>query len=179
MRADMIKNYKILLSIALVLAVERHGLSAFQIGGTDQFPVIDAPREYGVSELSRDIGRSFETPTPCVVRSSGATIRQILGPNARAISVHHYKKPAWPDMSVVRKYLHRILDGFPEGERASSGVYWAEGRRVEILASVEFGSGQRTRMEFANGYAHFEDESGCEWWARYLGPDRSRWIVRE
>ena len=61
----------------------------------------------------------------------------------------------------------------------SSSICWAEGKSVEILASVEFKSGQRTRIEFANGYAHFEDESGCEWWARYLGPDRSRWIVRE
>jgi hypothetical protein len=174
-----IKNYNILLLIALVLAAEGHGLSALQIGGADQFPIIDAPRKYGVSELSRDIGRTFEAPTPCLVRSSGATILQILGPNARAIHVHHYKKPAWPDMSVVREYLHRILGGLPEGGGTSSGVYWAEGRRVEILASVEFRSGQRTRMAFANGYAHFEDESGCEWWARYLGPDRSRWIVRE
>ena len=27
------------------------------------------------------------------------------------------------------------------------------------------------------GYAHLEDSAGCEWWGRYLGPDRSKWFV--
>jgi hypothetical protein len=59
----------------------------------------------------------------------------------------------------------------------SPHVYWAEFRQGEILASVEFAGGQRWPLELANGYAHVQDGSGCEWWARYLGPDRSRWVV--
>ena len=173
------KSYETLLFIALVLAVGPHGLNAFQSGGTNQFAILNAPREYAASELSRQLGRSFETPGVCLERRSGATILQILGPNARAISIHHYNKAAWPDMAVVTEYLHRILGALPEGEQPSSGVYWAEGKSVEILGTVEFTNGMETRIEFANGYAHFEDEFGCQWWARYLGPDRSRWIVRK
>jgi hypothetical protein len=50
----MIKGYQILLLIALVLAFERHGIRASQIGGTGQFAIIDAPREYAVSETDAD-----------------------------------------------------------------------------------------------------------------------------
>jgi hypothetical protein len=44
-------------------------------------------------------------------------------------------------------------------------------------ASVEVADGQRP-LQIANGYAHVRDGSGCEWWARYLDPDRSKWVVR-
>ena len=175
----MIKSYQIVLLIGLVVAVKFRGLAALQIGGTDQIAIIDAPREYALSELSRDLGRSFGAPTPCSARRPGATILEILGPNARAILVHRYDRPAWPDMAVVTEYLRRILAGLPEGGHLSSGVYWAEGRGVEISGSIEFRNGQRSQIEFANGYAHVEDESRCQWWGRYLGADRSRWIVRQ
>lgn len=165
------------LVIAFLVVVELVGFEALQIAGTDQIAIIDAPREYPSSELSRDLGRSFESTTSCVVTRPGATIHEILGPNARAILVHHYKKPAWPDMAVVTEYLHRILAGLPEGGGLSNHVHWAELKLVEISGSIEFRDGRRSRIEFANGYAHVEDESGCQWWGRYLGEDRSRWIV--
>ena len=51
-------------------------------------------------------------------------------------------------------------------------------RPAEIFASVEFANGRRRPLQLANGYAHAQDASGCEWWGRYLGPDRSKWVVR-
>jgi len=75
-------------------------------------------------------------------------------------------------------YLQRIIAAQPEGRELLPYVYWAEGRRVEIEGVAEFAGGRRSRVEFANGYAHVQDESGCEWWGRYLGPDHSSWIVR-
>ena len=111
-------------------------------------------------------------------RRPATTIREILGADVEAIRVHHYDKPTWPNMTVVTEYLHRIVDAHPEGDEMEDGCYWAEGRSVEIMGSVVFTNGQTSRIEFANGYAHVEDGSGCQWWARYLGGDRSKWIVR-
>jgi hypothetical protein len=44
-------------------------------------------------------------------------------------------------------------------QAAQTGMYWAECRPTEIVASVEFRAGLVTRAEFANGYAHVGDES--------------------
>jgi hypothetical protein len=174
----MIRSCQTLLFIGLAAAVALAGRQPSQIPGGEPIAIIDATRDAS-SELSRDLGRSFEEATPCSTRRSGATILEILGSDATAILVHRYAKPPWPDMAVVKEYLRRILAAVPEGARLSSGPYWAEGRRAEISGSTEFRSGQRRRIEFANGYAHIEDQSGCQWWGRYLGPDRSHWIVRE
>jgi hypothetical protein len=127
----------------------------------------------------RDVGRPFEPATRCSgVRSQGATIAAILGPETKALIVDRYDKARWPDLALVKDYLGRILDATPEGGSPSAQVLWAEGVAVEISVSIEFRDRRRRRMEFGNGYAHFEDEPGCEWWARYLGGDRSKWTVR-
>jgi len=89
-----------------------------------------------------------------------------------------YDRRDWRDLATVTGYVRRLLGAEPEGGMLSRGVYWAESRPVEILASVEFSTGQRRPLQLANGYAHVQDGSGCEWWGRYLGPDRSQWVVR-
>jgi len=71
----------------------------------------------------------------------------------------------------------RLLAAVPEGGAPSPGVYRAEMREGEIIASVEFADGRRAPFHLGNGYAHGQDSAGCEWWGRYLGPDRSKWIV--
>src|SRR5712692_1728479 len=101
------------------------------------------------------------------------TIREALRPDVKRILIHQYDPSDWRDLETVRGYLRRLLNAEPEG-----GMHWAEARPAEIFASVEFANGQRRPLQFANGYAHVQDASGCEWWARYLGPDRSKWVVR-
>ena len=86
-------------------------------------------------------------------------------------------RSAWPDIEVVKGYIRRVLTAVPEGGAASPMPYWAEPVRTQIVASLEF-RGSSGLLELANGYAHLVDAAGCEWWARYLGEDRSRWIVR-
>jgi hypothetical protein len=127
----------------------------------------------------RDVGRPFEPTARCSgVRSQGATIAAILGPETKAFLVSQYDKAQWPDLDIVKDYLGRVLVAMPEGGTPSPHVIWAERVAVEISIAIEFRDGQRRRMEFGDGYAHFEDEAGCEWWARYLGGDRSKWTVR-
>ncbi len=77
----------------------------------------------------------------------------------------------------MKAYIVRLLNAMPEGGAPSPGVYWAEMREGEVLASVEFVDGRRAPLHLANGYAHAQDSAGCEWWGRYLGPDRSKWVV--
>lgn len=93
--------------------------------------------------------------------------------------VHRYDEAAWSSITVVTRYTHRIIAGPPETRELLRNVHWAEMKLVETEGTVEFAIGRKSRIEFANGYAHVEDDSGCEWWGRYLGPDRSKWIVRE
>jgi hypothetical protein len=104
-----------------------------------------------------------------------STISQVLGPNVKGITIVWFRQELWRD-ETVQLYLDRILNGSSEGIFAHPA--WSELPVREILASIEFQDGRRRRLELSNGYAHFEDESGCQWWARYLGPDRSKWIVR-
>lgn len=146
-----------------------------------RIPVVYVPLVYPQSELYRSVSRPFETLRKCPTtgfRQAPTTIRKILSGNATLIRVHYYEKPAWKNMAVVTDYIDRILDAEPEGALISSSE-WSEGRMVEIVADVEFSSGQRSRIEFANGYAHIEDASGCQWYGRYLGWDRTKWIVRK
>jgi len=148
---------------------------------TAQIAILDEPRQYATSEPWRDLGRPFDASSVCSENRSktAATIAEALGPNVRAIAVHSYLKPGWPDLSVVADYVHRILAGLPEAGHLARSVIWSEVVFPEIVGSVEFANGPSSRIEFGNGYAHVEDESGCQWWARYLGGDRSKWIVRK
>jgi hypothetical protein len=150
---------------------------------TDQFDrrieITDVSREYAASEQRRDIGHPFDGSTHCSATRSATTIRQLLGADAKAILVHRYDKKAWLSVAVVSEYIDRISAGQPEGGELLRNRNWAEMRLVEIEGAVEFTSGRKSRIEFANGYAHVEDDSGCEWWGRYLGADRGRWIVRK
>ncbi len=125
-----------------------------------------------------DLGLKFGE-APCPSRPARkTTIREALRPDAKKILIHQYDARDWRDLETVRGYLRRLLDAEPEGGILSPAVYWAEARAAEIFAPVEFTNGQRRPLQLANGYAHVQDASGCEWWARYLGPDRSKWVVR-
>ena len=137
--------------------------------------IVSDPRPYSPAKI--DLGRNFGT-TPCSSRRSGKTILEVLLPDAKRILIHQYDKRDWRDLETVKGYIRRLLSAEPEGGMLSAAVYWAELRPAEILASVEFSKGQRRPLQLANGYAHVQDVSGCEWWARYLGPDRSKWVVR-
>jgi hypothetical protein len=174
----MSPRHQLLLFLGLVAVIAPMGPEPPRTGQSKQIAIIDVSGESSASEPRRDIGRSFDQSSACSNRRPASTIREILGANVEAIAVHHYDKPTWPNMMVVTEYLHRVMDAHPEGGGLQSEVYWAEGRFAEIVASVEFTNGRKSRLEFANGYTHVEDGSGCQWWGRYLGPDRSKWIVR-
>lgn len=123
-----------------------------------------------------DLGRRFGT-APCASAEPPRTVREALGPDVDRILVHRFDARRWPDLDAAQTYITRVLTAVPEGGRLSPGVYWAEGRPPEILASVEFSDRRRGAFHLANGYAHVQDGAGCEWWARYLGPDRAKWVV--
>jgi hypothetical protein len=136
--------------------------------------IVDAPR--AITSERIDVGRRFGTP-PCPPRPGGKTVLEALG-DARRILIHQFEVGEWPSFESVRDYIRRLLSAVPEGERLAPAVYWAESRLTEVFASVEFPRGQPRPLRLANGYAHVQDAAGCEWWARYLGPDQSRWVVR-
>ncbi len=127
--------------------------------------ILNDPRPYSSAKI--DLGRSFGTAPGCL-RQSRKTILEVLLPDATRILIHQYDNRDWRDLETVKGYIRRLLSAAPEGGMLSAAVYWAEFRPAEILASVEFSNGQRRPLELANGYAHFQDVSGCEWWARYL-----------
>jgi hypothetical protein len=122
-----------------------------------------------------ELGRSFGTTT-CAARTTDTTMLTLLS-DAERIVVHQFDARRWRDLDAVKIYVMRLLGARPEGGRPSPGVYRAEMRQTEILASVEFPSGVRRPLHLANGYAHAQDSAGCEWWGRYLGPDETRWVV--
>jgi hypothetical protein len=176
---DMSRGYERLLLIGLVLGIEFVWCQPSRAGQIDRrIEIDDVSRGYAASERRRDIGRPFDESTHCSGTRSATTIRELLGADAKAIDVHRYDKAAWSSIAIVTEYIHRIMAGQPEDRELLRKPYWAEERLVEIEGAVEFTSGRKSRIEFANGYAHVEDDSGCEWWGRYLGPDRSKWIVR-
>jgi hypothetical protein len=140
----------------------------------DGIDMLGDPRPSAPDKI--DLGRRFGT-APCVAKEPGRTILELL-PDAKRIVIHQFDSGEWGDLESVKGYLRRLLIAEPEGGRLSARVHWAEMRPMEILASIEFANGQRRPFQVANGYAHFQDGSGCEWWARYLGPDRSKWVVR-
>src|SRR5688572_19005716 len=125
----------------------------------DDIPIVGEPLP-SLSETI-DTGRQFGTP-PCVSRKPGRTMIDVLRPDARRILVHGFDS-AWRELDGVKRYLRRLLIAVPEGGKLSPSEYWSEFRPVEILASIEFSEGQRRPLHLANGYAHFQDASGCEW----------------
>lgn len=159
------------LALALALVV---GAAPPSPRAADLEIVVEDPSPAAAEKI--DLGRRFGTD-PCGARQASRTILDALGPDARKVLVHHVasREPRTPE--AVKGYATRILSAEPEGGKLSPAVHWAEMRQVEILASVEFADGQRRPLHLASGYAHLQDRSGCEWWARYLGPDRSKWVV--
>jgi hypothetical protein len=171
----MSKRHVCLMLAGLALAF---GLAiASSVGSVtgDGIEILDDPRPSATDTI--DLGRRFGT-APCVSKQPGKTILEVLLPDAKRILIHRFDSGEWGNLEAVKGYIKRLLSAEPEGGMLSASVHWAELRPLEILASVEFANGQRQPLQVANGYAHFQDGSGCEWWARYLGPDRSRWVVR-
>jgi hypothetical protein len=140
----------------------------------DEIAIVDDPLASPSEKI--DLGHRFEKSS-CDERRAAGTMLHALLPDARRILVHRFDSRIWPDLDAVKSYVRRVLRAEPEGGSLSPGVYWAKLRVAEILASVEFSSGQRRPLQLANGYAHFQDGAGCDWWTRYLGPDRSKRIV--
>ncbi len=175
----MSRGIELLLLIGLVLGTVFVWRQPSRAGQIDQLDIIDISRDYAASERRRDIGRPFHESTRCSGEKSATTIRELLGVKAKAIQVHRYDRAAWPSIAIVTEYIHRIMAAQPETRELLRHTHWAERRLVEIEGAVEFTSGRKSQIEFADGYAHVEDDSGCEWWGRYLGPDRGNRIVRE
>ena len=136
--------------------------------------IVDDPR--AVTSERIDVGRRFGT-TACPTKPAGKTVLEALG-SARKILIHQFDAREWSSFESVRDYLLRLLSALPEGDQLAPTVYWAESRLTEVFASVEFPRGQPRPLRVANGYVHVQDAAGCEWWARYLGADQSRWVVR-
>ena len=135
--------------------------------------IVDDPRV--VSSDRIDVGRRFETRS-CETTRPGQTILEAI-PDARKILVHRFDGE-WPSFEVVKAYIQRLLGAMPEGDKLVPTVYWAEMRSAEIFGTIEFPQGLRRPFRAANGYAHLQDATGCEWWGRYLGPDQNNWVVR-
>ena len=137
--------------------------------------IVNDPQPFVFGASPRDLGRPFNSCSPA---QPARTILEVIGHDAKRVLVHHYESAAWRDIGLVRDYIRRVLSAVTETGALTRNVVWSETARVEISTSIEFTNGQRRRLELANGYAHFEDLSGCEWWARYLGGDRTKWVVR-
>ena len=165
----MSRGSELLLLIPLTLGIVFVWCPPSRADQINRLEVIDVSRDYALSERRRDIGRPFDESTRCSGKRSATTIRELLGADAKTIHVHRYDKAAWSSIAIVTEYIHRIIAGPPETRELLRNVHWAEMKLVEIEGTVEFASGRKSRIEFANGYAHIEDDSGCEWWGRYLG----------
>ena len=115
--------------------------------------------------------------TACAGPGPPQALGEVVGSDVRRIVVHQYDA-AWTDLSLVADYIRRLWAAAPEGGAWLSFQEFSEAVSSEIDASIESADGRRRPLEFANGYAHAMDAAGCEWWARFLGPDRGRWVVR-
>jgi len=138
-------------------------------------PIVDRSRQIDATEIG-SLNRWFsEPPRPCRAAARGGTLSARLGPNLTGVIVGQFTKQ-WSSMAVVRDYLVRILVATPED--VAPIPPWSNPVSTEIIASATFRTGPPTPLQFGNGYVHFEDQAGCEWFARYLGPDPSKWVVR-
>jgi len=120
----------------------------------------------------------FEPAVPCPVRRPiGATVFDILGRDVRSVALARYDRATWRDAKSAGDYINRIFSAVPEGGAPQPTVYWSESPPILISGTLAFVTGPARRVLIGKGYVHFEDESGCQWWARYLGPDKSKWVV--
>jgi hypothetical protein len=130
-------------------------------------------------EMRRSLQPPFVQSNACPEdREAPPTVRDALGSRARRIVVHQYERQTWSAMTLVADYIERVVMGIPETGSLFRFQMFSEPVRPEIAGSVEFDDGSIRPIEFANGYVHAMGEDGCEWWGRYLGEDRSHWIVR-
>jgi hypothetical protein len=110
------------------------------------------------------------------VETRSRSMSEVLGPTLRTIIVEWYDQPRGIAFDAVKDYINRLLVASPENG-PQPGISWSNFVKLEILGVAEFEAGQPARIELGNGYARYEDASGCDWWARYLGPDSSKWTV--
>jgi len=133
------------------------------------------------STPARPAGRldsRFEPAVPCPVgRPVGATVFDVLGRDVRSLVLAFYDRQTWGDAKSAGDYINRIFSAVPEGGAPQPTVYWAESPPILISGTLAFGTGPPRRVLIGKGYIHFEDDSGCQWWGRYLGPDKSKWVV--
>ena len=113
----------------------------------------------------------------CTRGAPPRTLAEVLGPGARRIVVQQHTSD-WKNLATVSDYIRRMLTALPENRQWSTFHVWSEGNSVEIEGWIESSDGPRRPFELGNGYAHVMDAAGCQWWARYLGPDRTKWVVR-
>ena len=166
----------LLIGLGILFAVVPTTFGTSLAGSSEhQIEILNEPQPSSSPRI--DLGRRFGE-IPCPVGESRKTLGEALRSEAKKILIHQFDERTWGDLDTVRDYLGRLLNAEPEGGILSPAVYWAEARAAEIFASVEFANGHRRPLQLANGYAHVQDASGCEWWGRYLGPDRSKWVVR-
>jgi hypothetical protein len=170
------KAVELAVLIALFFAMAFVGPKRSHASQVDRIQIIDASRDDGTSER-RNIGQPFDETNRCSEKRRVAKIADLLGADVTALHVQRYDK-AWSNITVVAEYIRRIMTAEPETRELSPFSNWSEWKPVEIEGTVAFRSGEKSRIEFANGYAHVADASGCEWWGRYLGADRTKWIVR-
>ncbi len=154
------------------------GPAAGQTIGTPDLIIVAAPGNHVASQPSV-LGRAFEPAGRCSARppDQGGTAREVLGRDLRAILVHSYDEATFGGLAGLTVYIRRILVAHPEGGSHQSHPYWSEGYPVVMAGSLEYRDGRRSRIELGNGYLHFEDSRGCQWWGRYLGGDRKSWVV--
>lgn len=154
----------------------RPGMQRLQVSS---FPVVAAPAIDSTAPLRPALDRPFTPAGKCPAnRTQPTTVREALGSNARRVVIDRYEQSAWPSMAVVIEYVQRILVGVPETGRLNPSPPFSESVRAEIAGSVEFQSGGARPIELGNGYVHLTSADGCEWWARYLGGDETKRIVR-
>ena len=113
--------------------------------------------------------------TKCAGPNPPRTLGEIVGADARRIIVREYDAD-WIDLPTVADYIRRLWS-------AETGGWWpfqlfSERAPSEIDASIESADGRLRPLELGNGYAHAMDAAGCEWWMKFIGPDRSRSVVR-
>ena len=145
----------------------------------DKIAIVRDVQSAGVLDPTAWLSRPFQTAGPCASRRAGTTALQLLRPDVRTVAIQWYDTQAWSELPRAAAYVRRILDAVPEGGALQEHIYWSEDRPVEIAGVLIFSEGPPRQIALGNGYLHFEDQSGCQWWGRYLGPNRDSWVVRK
>ena len=102
-------------------------------------------------------------------------MRQVLGGPVTRVEIHQYPK-TWGSFSVVSEYVNRLMDAPPESGLLPMPI-WAESVTAEVFGTIEFVRGTRRPLQVAKGYLFFQDIEGRNWFARYLGGEKDRWVV--